>query len=170
MTGRGVRRAVASDAHAVQQILQDVHGGDVWSRFGLSAEEAVSHASHRVYVAFDSGQSVGCLIASGPEYTMLHSLSVLEPHRGRRHGTAMITAAVTDAGSDWGRSGMLATVAIHDGVGQARFERLGFQEIPDYRPHGLVTLQLTAPTISPASPPSGTVSTEPAGPTGPRAG
>lgn len=139
----GVRRATEADASRVERLVCEAHGDSAWTDFGMTAGKALGHPDHRIYLATSDGRPVGCVVASSPEYTMLHSLSVLRPFRGRNHATAMIRAAITDAGPDWAISGVVATVAEHDRVGRERFTRLGFRQLPHYVNKGLIVLHLS---------------------------
>jgi GNAT superfamily N-acetyltransferase len=143
--GHGVRRAGPEDAQRLDRIVREVHGSEAWSIFGMTAADVIAHQDHRVYLATSEGRAVGCVIASSREYTMLHSLSVLRPYRGRNHAAAMIRAAVAEADADWAVSGLVATVTEHDRSGRDRFVRLGFRQLPNYVNQGLIAFALSVP-------------------------
>jgi hypothetical protein len=149
MTGHppdlGVRRGTEDDAERLERIVAGAHGSEAWLRVGMPSADILSRTDHRVYFATSGGRCVGCLIASGMEYTVLHSLSVLLPHRGMKHASNMINAALGDAGTQWGLKGMVATVAESDRSGRDRFMRCGFRQIPNYVRGGLIALQIALP-------------------------
>lgn len=142
---QGVRRAGPDDVHRLERIVREVHGAATWCAFGMTAAQLLSSDNDRTYLATMDGRAVGCLIASGREYTMLHCLSVLRPHRGHNHASTMIRAAIADAAPDWALSGVVATVAEHDRSGRERFVRLGFRQVPHYVNKGHIALSLTIP-------------------------
>lgn len=142
----GVRRAGPEDVHRLERIVREVHGDATWPALGMTAAQVLSSDENRIYLVTTDGRAVGCLIASGREYTMLHCLSVLRPHRGHNYATTLIRAALADAGPDWALSGVVATVAEHDRSGRERFLRLGFRQLPHYVNKGHIALALPIPT------------------------